>query len=211
VNGGDVEVFTPSEIARLLDAAKETSPDFLPCIAIGAFAGLRSAEIERLEWSDINLAERFIVVGADKAKTAARRIVPIADNLAAWLAPYAERRGKVWLHDSDSFYKQQAAVATATAVEADVKKNIPAQKAVEWKANGLRHSFASYSFALTHDAGRIAGYLGNSAAVVHRHYRELVTPTNAMKWFSITPEGAPGVRPEIPASVPPMLTAATNA
>src|SRR6266545_964585 len=96
VNGGDVEIFTPAEIARLLEAARANFPDFLPCLAIGAFAGLRSAEIERLEWSDIHLAEKFIVVGASKAKTASRRIVPIHDNLAAWLAAYASRQGRVW-------------------------------------------------------------------------------------------------------------------
>jgi hypothetical protein len=39
-------IFTPSEIGKLLAVA---SPAFLPCLAIGAFAGLRSAEIERLE------------------------------------------------------------------------------------------------------------------------------------------------------------------
>ncbi|MBM3840113.1 MAG: site-specific integrase [Verrucomicrobia bacterium] len=188
VNGGDVEIFTPSEITRLLEAAHENFSDFLPCLAIGAFAGLRSAEIERLEWSDIHLAERFIVVSASKAKTATRRIVPIHDNLAAWLAPYADRQGKVWSDGPDQFFKCQAAVAAATAVEADPARGVPAQQAVEWKANALRHSYASYRFAQIGDAGRVAGELGNSAAVVHKHYRELVKPADAEKWFSTRPE-----------------------
>ncbi len=84
VNGGSVEIFTPPELSRLLAAA---APEFLPALAIGAFAGLRSAELERLEWADVRLAERCIIVGADKAKTACRRVVPIHDNLAPWLAP----------------------------------------------------------------------------------------------------------------------------
>jgi len=193
VNGGDVEIFTPAEIARLLEAARANFPDFLPCLAIGAFAGLRSAEIERLEWSDIHLAEKFIVVGASKAKTASRRIVPIHDNLAAWLAAYASRQGRVWNDTSILFYKRQEATAATTAVKADAEKNIPAQKPVKWKANGLRHSYASYRFAITNDAGRVAGELGNSAAVVHRHYRELVKPTEAEKWFSVEPEPAANV------------------
>lgn len=188
VNGGNVEVFTPSELPSLLAAA---SPDFLPCLAVGAFAGLRSAEIERLEWNDMRLAERCIVVGADKAKTASRRVVPMADNLAAWLAPYAERQGKVWPGNHDDFYKAQQ--DTAAATESDGKA------AVRWKPNALRHSYASYRFALTNDAGRVAGELGNSAAVVHRHYRELVKPADAERWFSI--------RPEAPANVLPLAAA----
>lgn len=184
VRAGDAEVFTPSEISRLLAAA---SPSFLPCLAVGAFAGLRSAEIERLEWSDIKLAERHIVVGATRAKTAARRIVPVSDNLAAWLAPYAGREGKVWPGEHDAFYEAQQDTAAATEVQSNSALGIKHQKPVKWKANALRHSYASYRFAQTGDAGRVAGELGNSAAVVHRHYRELVTAADAQKWFSILP------------------------
>ncbi|MHB1309390.1 MAG: tyrosine-type recombinase/integrase [Limisphaerales bacterium] len=66
---------------------------------------MRSAEIERLEWGDIDLAEGHITVGASRAKTAARRLVPIADNLAAWLAPYAGQRGKLWTRSHEDFYE----------------------------------------------------------------------------------------------------------
>ena len=180
VSGGAVEIFTPTEMARLLDAARDKFPDFVPCLAVGAFAGLRSAEIERLEWSDIHLAERFIVVGADKAKTASPwRVVPIADNLALWLADYANKSGRLFSAGSSLFHNVQRRVAAATAVEQDAEKDIPARKAVSWKGNGLRHSYASYRFAQIGDAGRVAGELGNSAAVVHRHYKELVKPSDA--------------------------------
>jgi integrase len=208
VRNGDVEIFTPVEIARLLAAATalrdlkpraQRGPDFVPSLAIGAFAGLRSAEIERLEWSDVDLAARHIVVGASRAKTASRRIVPIHDNLAAWLAPYAERTGPVWTGNHDEFYDAQQAAAKATAVKADAEHGVRAQKAVEWKVNALRHSYASYRFAQIGDAGRVAGELGNSAAVVHRHYRELVKPADAVKWFA--------VKPDAPVNVVPMAAA----
>lgn len=64
---------------------------------------------------------------------------------------------------------------------------------VKWKSNALRHSFASYRFAQTGDAGRVAGELGNSAAVVHKHYRELVKPADAEKWFNVKPEAPANV------------------
>jgi integrase len=195
VRTGDVEIFKPAEIARLLEAARAACPAFLPCLAVGAFAGLRSAELERLEWSDIDLTARHIVVAASKSKTASRRIVPLADNLAAWLAPYAGRQGKVWPGTHYEFYDTQQAVATATAVEADESKGIKAQKPVAWKGNALRHSFASYRFAQTGDAGRVAGECGNSASVIHRHYRELVKPADAERWFAVKPESPANVLP----------------
>jgi integrase len=193
VRGGDVEIFTPQEIARLLAAA---SPEFMPCIAIGAFAGLRSAEIERLEWGDVDLTAKHIVVGAARAKTATRRIVPLHDNLAAWLAPYAGRKGAIWTGGHDGFYAAQQATAASAGLT--------------WKANALRHSYGSYRFAQLMDAGRVAGEMGNSAAVVHRHYRELVKPADAERWFTIRPE-APANLLTLPAATTTGEAVATNA
>jgi len=184
VKNSGIGIFSADEIARLLAAA---SADFRPCLALGAFAGLRTAEIERLTWDDIDLAGRMIKVGADKAKTASRRIVPIHDNLAAWLAPYVECQGKVWAGDSITFTNRERQTAAATA---DKEMGL---KPVKWKHNGLRHSYASYRFGIVGDAGRVAGELGNSAAVVHKHYRELVKPTDAEKWFNVKPEAPANV------------------
>jgi len=170
VRGGEVAIYKPAELVALLQAA---SVDFLPCLAIGAFAGLRSAEIERLDWAAVDLAGRCIVVGASRSKTASRRVVPICDALAAWLAPYAGWTGPIWKGTHDGFYEAQQ----ATAMAADLK----------WKANALRHSYASYRFAEIGDAGRVAGELGSGATVVHKHYRELVKPSDATNWFSIRP------------------------
>ena len=176
VNGGDVEVFTPAELAKLLTAA---TPDFKPVLALQAFAGLRSAEVERLTWEDIRLAERHVVIGASRAKTASRRIAPLSENAAAWLADYAGQTGKVWRGSHEDFYQAQQDTAKAAGVK--------------WKANALRHSAASYMFALSNDAGRVAGFLGNSAAVIHKHYRELVRPQDAQRWFAVAPEAPANV------------------
>jgi integrase len=170
-NGGSVEILTPDEVAKLIAAADK---DFVPCLAIGAFAGLRSAEIERLDWSDVDLTGGHIIVAAAKSKTASRRIVPVADNLKQWLAPYARKAGPIWTGTHDEFYDAQQAAAAAANVE--------------WKANGLRHSFASYRLAEVQSAAQVALEAGNSPAVVFRHYRELVKPSDAVKWFAVSPK-----------------------
>ena len=83
---GTVGILTVAETARLLEAADAA---LVPFIAIGAFAGLRRAEIERLDWSEVDLESGLITVQATKAKSARRRFVKIRPNLATWLAPYA--------------------------------------------------------------------------------------------------------------------------
>ena len=170
IKNGECQVFTPDEARKLLVSASE---DFNPCIALGLFAGIRSAELGRLKWEDIDLSQKHIVVGQSAAKTASRRIVPVSDNLASWLASYADRKGHVWPHGRVLFHKREHSTAKAAGIT--------------WKRNAMRHSFASYSFALLNDAGRVAGFCGNSPQVIHRHYKQLVTQADAVKYFAIKP------------------------
>ena len=64
---GQISTYTAAEMRRLIAAADDR---ILPMIVIGGFAGLRHAEIARLEWQDIDLEEGFIEVRAENAKTA---------------------------------------------------------------------------------------------------------------------------------------------
>lgn len=182
---GKIEIFTPAEVTRLLACAPA---DFLPLIALGAFAGLRSAEALRLEWADVDLAGGFITVGSDKSKTRSRRLVPIALNLAQWLAPYAQRTGKVWAGGEREFKR--------------LRRLMLAQSGVKWKDNALRHSFISYRVAQAQDAARVSLEAGNSPQMIFRHYRELVKPADAERWFN--------VKPETPANVLPLAATASN-
>ncbi|MHB8522192.1 MAG: tyrosine-type recombinase/integrase [Limisphaerales bacterium] len=178
-NGGSaIEIFMPVEITALL---KHADKSFLPVVAIGAFAGLRSAEIERLEWTDVDLAGGFIHVSADQAKTRSRRLVPVQPNLAQWLAPYTRKRGKVWTGTSTDLRDARAACVKAAGVA--------------WKSNGLRHSFASYRLAEIQNAAQVALEMGNSANVVFGHYRELVKPSAAAAWFAVAPQAPVNVVP----------------
>ena len=167
---GKIEIFTPAEISKLLAAA---SSDVIPFLAIGGFAGLRSAEIERLDWRDVKFETRFVVVEAAKAKTAARRQVEMHPNLLAWLLPYAKKDGRVWLQNEDYLYK--------------ALRDISASAKVPWKNNALRHSFISYRVAESGDVNRTALEAGNSPSMIFSNYRELVTPQEAKTWFSIMP------------------------
>ncbi len=79
---GEIAIFRPDELAMVLETAESS---LIPFLTIGAFAGLRHAELQRLDWSEVRLNDGFIEVKASKAKTASRRLVPIQDNLKQWL------------------------------------------------------------------------------------------------------------------------------
>lgn len=166
------EIFTVDELRALLESANRVAPDVLPMLTIGAFAGLREAEIQRLDWSEVDLLRGHIEVKAAKAKSARRRIIPIQPNLAAWLQPYIGMTGPV-------------VPVGARRKLARVRK---AAKLTRWPNNGLRHSFASYRLAAIHDGPRVAVELGHtSPQILYSTYRELVLPTEAERYWAILP------------------------
>jgi hypothetical protein len=58
----------------------------------------------------------------------------------------------------------------------------------EWERNVLRHSAISYRVATTQNVNQVALESGNSPAIIFKHYRELVTPADAQKWWGIAPK-----------------------
>jgi integrase len=173
-----IGIYTPAQMAKILAAAPE---HLRPLFALGAFAGLRSAEIYRIKWQDIR--KDYVIVEAGNAKTAARRLVPVQPALSAWLA--TAERGEAdaelcarWSHESTFTHTMSEAVRRA---------------GVEPVANGLRHSFISYRLAKTKDTAKVALEAGNSPNMIFRHYRELVTPAAATAWFKVLPSRASNV------------------
>jgi len=141
---GAIQVFTPSELAEMLAVANEHE---CIAIAIGAFAGVRQAEILRLRWENFNWEELVIDLGSDQTKTAARRLTPILPALAAWIIPYRKPQGRMFPFDEDSgFYRVYKSI---------VKKVNDArpedQRNFKWKQNALRHGYASYRLAMIED------------------------------------------------------------
>src|SRR6516162_1177752 len=165
----EIAILSVGELARLLECA---SSDMLPFWTIGAFAGLRRAEIERLTWNEVDFEAGVIEVKASKAKTASRPLVTIQPNLREWLAPYRTRTGRV------------CPVNLQPKINDDRER---AKLRLEWPQNGLRHSFGSYHLAQFNDAAALALEMGNSPAIIFRHYRQLVKPKEAERYWKIVP------------------------
>ena len=172
----EVQIFTVLEMKRLLLTVRH---ELVPYFAIGAFAGLRTAELKRLDWSEVNMEERFIEVAAKKAKTGSRRLVPITDNLYAWLKPHAVDSGAVAKFVANMGRQTDKLVSDVNQKWSDME--------FVWKHNAMRHSFVSFRLAAVKDAAQVALEAGNSPHMIFRHYRQLVTEKEAERWFSIYP------------------------
>ena len=178
---GEIEIFRPAEMAAVLESADER---LIPFLAIGAFAGLRHAELQRLDWAEVRMDDDFIEVKANKAKTASRRLVPIQDNLKRWLKPYRKASGHIcdYVNTSNQIDK------LAELVDKKLKEK-DSTAVFTWKRNALRHSYISYRVAETQKVAQVALEAGNSPQMIFQHYRELVRPAEAKAWFGLMPAG----------------------
>jgi integrase len=177
--GGDIGIYTPEQFRTLLENIEDR---FVPFIALGGFAGLRTIEILRLEWKDVWFDKGVIEVGKDKAKTATRRLAPIVPALEAWLKPRA-KTGPILPGIRDEFhFTKLFKDATSKLLDAQ------GERLVTLVHNGLRHSFCSYRLAVTKSAAQVSLEAGNSPKMLFENYRELVTEKAAKEYFGILPE-----------------------
>ncbi|MEY2546448.1 MAG: hypothetical protein QOG48_1565 [Verrucomicrobiota bacterium] len=165
-------ILTVEQMSRLLESAPEK---IVSCIAIGAFAGLRRAELERLDWKEVDLQSRLIEVTASNAKSARRRFIKIKPNLLLWLKPNAKTNAPV---APPNFRKLLEKARRAASIDT-------------WPNNALRHSFASYYLAHFKKVGlaELTSEMGHTSAdLIFHHYRELVKPKTAKLYWKIVPQ-----------------------
>jgi integrase len=170
VVGSEPGILSPEQFSGLLSNA---SFETLPYWAIGGFAGLRSAELSRLEWSDIDFEGGLIEITPRKSKTASRRHVTIQPALKAWFEPYRDQSNGLI-----------CPLNLRVKLEADRER----AGITEWPSNALRHSFASYHLAHFKNSAELAHEMGHSdSELVFQHYRQRVKPAVAKLWWSILP------------------------
>jgi integrase len=173
----------PSVKALLSAAMAYRGGLLVPYFCLSLFAGLRPAELERIDWKDINLAGRLIVIKGEAAKLRKRRHVEMSENLIAWLLPYQTHPivGQNWRRDFDAV-RRMAGFAGRKSEAPD------GEKLQEWPDDVLRHTALSNHLAYHKHEGAAAAWAGNSPEIVQKHYKGLVTPTDAAAYWSLTPE-----------------------
>ena len=164
------------EAAALLESACD---EILLYFAIGLFAGLGVAEIERLDWSEVDFDKSEIHVIPVKAKTAQYRTLPMTENLVAWLAPYRQSQGRVAPHCDEP---RRQVVRHCAGIPT---KSMP---------NAMRHSYCSYHFNLHNNGPQTSKNAGHmSVDMLYSNYHHLVEKSAAERYFSIFPQDAQNI------------------
>jgi integrase len=192
--GVEVATYSPEQLAHLLE---HVSDRWRPWLVIAAFAGLRTSEIFRLDWSAFKWDQKdsagnprpVIAVRRTVAKKVrVARLVPIAENLLAWLAPWRDAIGPLYPHRANKstpgFGPTWSTLEDQHAIEIE---RLYTKTGIAWEANALRHSYGSHRLALVRDYAAVAFEMGNSPGMIRKHYEDPKPEDEARRYFALVP------------------------
>lgn len=171
--------FTSAELEILI---ANVQPQYLPWLALAAFAGLRTEEIcpvkesgkSGVVWEDFQWDRDILIIRPETAKTGHRRIVPILPALKTILAPL-QSIGAVGPKLPPHSPQYGRKLAETTRLGALIGG---------WKRNALRHSFISYRAAVV-GLAQTSMEAGNSESEARRSYNDAKSKADAEEWFRI--------------------------
>lgn len=172
---GEAPILTPEEFSEFLSHLENNEELYknIPYFAIAGFSGIRSCErtgeITKLLASDFKHEEKIIRIRAEISKVGEVRNTVMQPCLSMWLEKYP--------------LEQYPIIPTPLRPLSTLRKKF------EIKGNAFRHSFISYHVAKFRSMGETALQAGTSEAKIKTNYLNVVTPSEAKKWFNIVPIG----------------------
>jgi len=179
----EVQIFPVKTVQALLNHALANDLEFLPYRVLTFFCGIRpEGEMERLEWSDVRIKEKTVVLRAEITKTKRKRFVDLPKSAIEWLIEYQRRGGRMtglvapWSHQ----VRRGKHRASYKAV------------GIKWIQQGARHSYCSYWLACHKDVNKLVLQSGHTDAdTMWTSYHQGVAEKDAKKFWAIRPKARP--------------------
>jgi|SRR5215472_8390531 len=163
-------IWSAEYLQRVIDHCRTTPGQLadLPYFVLGALAGLRPKETERLRWEDFawDQSPPTVWIRSAIAKTRAHRHVELVPNLVEILKPFRRQTGPVCPASRAIYQRLRRA-----------KFDLP--------VDALRHSFASWS-SVVHGPEKTALAMGHcDSDLLYNTYRSLLPKESAAKYLGL--------------------------
>lgn len=123
--------------------------------------GLRVSEAKNTEM--LGLRDRFLIVGAKAAKTRTRRVMELLDGHEQWWKA---------IKPVKSLLERFEQLRESAGIH-------------DWPMNAMRHTAPSHWLNFYQDEAKAALHLGHSPAMLHCHYKALVTRRESEEFFEL--------------------------
>lgn len=146
-------------------------PEKLVLLTLALFCGLRPSEAAAVSGEQIDLAAAVVRLTAAQSKTRRRRTIPIPPNAVALMQGRTSLVRPVGRYGWETLTRFMCGALGFR----------------RWPQDALRHTAASMMLVRDQDAGKVALALGNSPAILLRHYVSLVSVDDARAFWELRP------------------------
>lgn len=155
---GDPGMLTNESVQSMLTHAGD---DLLGHLWLCLCMGLRVAEACRVE--DLECRDGYLIVGAKASKTRSRRVITMLEG---------HQRYADLIRPQTNLRDRMERLREASGIKV-------------WPRNCMRHTAASHWLNYYQDEQKAALHLGHSPAMLHRHYKALVTQAESEEFFGL--------------------------
>ena len=169
---------TNAQASALLEAAMQEKEKvrqvMVPYLVLGLFAGLRPEEAQKMRWEWIEpLDEKGIgqvKVPAEISKISESRYAELSQTGWDILKPYMKQDGPIgWSRRAFRRIREKTGLV-----------------GMAWVADCIRHTYASNWLAVHKERAHLAEIMGNSPAIIRKHYKRAIPVNDAEAYFQIT-------------------------
>jgi len=143
------------------------SPSLRDFITLALNTGCRKNELLHLEWRNVVLEHRFVIIQPETAKNRKRRILPLNQKATSALENRQRQQNGEWVFNNPD----------GTRLESlDYRFRKARQKAgiEDFRIHDLRHTFASWLVSEGVDLIKVRDLLGHSSITMTERYAHLI-------------------------------------
>jgi len=179
-----IGILSAADTEKLFRAA---DPEIIPYLVFLFFCGIRRATVEKLDWKDVQFENKQVVVPPYKGKNQTRYRVLLAPNAIEWLRLHVKPSGSI-LPPSKAYIN----FGGPSRDGARDKLRAAAKAAgITLPDNAGRHTFTSMHVAFYESIDKTALEANTSADIIKKNYLDIVTKTEAERYWNIYPVAQP--------------------
>jgi integrase len=181
---GEIGILSAEDTEKLFHAA---DAEVIPFLTLSFFCGIRTATLEKLDWSAVRYDEKRVIVPPYRGKKQERYRVTLSENALAWLKPHVKPSGSflVAATATNRFSKvrgRPSDVATRSRI-----LKAAAKAGITLPDNAGRNTFISMHVAHYESMDKTALEANNSVDVIKKDYLDIVRREDAAKFWAIYP------------------------
>src|SRR5258708_3266768 len=187
----EVETLTAEQVKKMLEAALADDLQLLPFLVLGLFCGVRpDGELQKLEWSDLDLTDKVVTIRPEVSKTNRRRFIDLSDNAILWLEAYRRRGGQT---------SGKIVQYAESELRGRRQRNWKAAGIESWIQQGMRHTFCSNWLAKNKDVNKLVLQSGHdSVDTMWRNYHKGTPEAEEKKFWATRPPNLKGSSKIVP-------------